>query len=240
MLHDAFWKLLEQRPYGSVNVRDVARVAGVNKNTFYYHYHHLDELAADAIAEALPYEFSAAVLKRLLVFDEVTSPDHIPSLPSEGISNAMKAISKHSAVSSEEFSQKLARLQLLAGPHGSPALQVLLKDTMVNAWCELLGLDRTQFGDESLLAVDFLYGGILGILMHCAANERTNTNGVRANTLTETGFYQRLTAAVPPVIFGTLAADGVALPQLLASLHSGSAISSNTPQERPQLSSREI
>ena len=57
-LIDAFWDLLEAEPYTQMSVREVCRESGLNKNTFYYHFSDLDELADEAVARALPVELA--------------------------------------------------------------------------------------------------------------------------------------------------------------------------------------
>lgn len=39
-----FMKLLEQHPLTDITVRDIAEACGINRNTFYYHYHDIPEL----------------------------------------------------------------------------------------------------------------------------------------------------------------------------------------------------
>jgi len=44
-LENAFWELLADRDYRKITVTDVVREAGVNRNSFYYHFSSLPELA---------------------------------------------------------------------------------------------------------------------------------------------------------------------------------------------------
>ena len=60
-LADAFWNLLEGEPYTQMSAREVCRKAGLNKNTFYYHFSDLDELADEAVARALPVELALGI-----------------------------------------------------------------------------------------------------------------------------------------------------------------------------------
>ena len=46
---DTFWQLLTERNYRSITVTDIVRRANVNRNSFYYHFNKLDELAYRAI-----------------------------------------------------------------------------------------------------------------------------------------------------------------------------------------------
>ena len=41
----AFWRLLEEVGYPEITVRRVSQAAGANRNSFYYHYECLEDLA---------------------------------------------------------------------------------------------------------------------------------------------------------------------------------------------------
>lgn len=41
---DAFWQLLEEKPYNKITVKDIAERCQINRNTFYYHFHDIPEL----------------------------------------------------------------------------------------------------------------------------------------------------------------------------------------------------
>lgn len=56
-LENAFWELLADRDYRKITVTDVVSEAGVNRNSFYYHFSGLPELADSAIlhqVESIP------------------------------------------------------------------------------------------------------------------------------------------------------------------------------------------
>jgi len=40
----AFWNLLESKPYNKITVNDIATQAGINRNTFYYHFQDIPDL----------------------------------------------------------------------------------------------------------------------------------------------------------------------------------------------------
>ena len=46
---DAFWQLLEERPYSKITVQSIVECCQVNRNTFYYHFHDIPELLETAI-----------------------------------------------------------------------------------------------------------------------------------------------------------------------------------------------
>ena len=62
-LENAFWELLADRDYRKITVTDVVREAGVNRNSFYYHFSSLPELADSAIlhqVESIPIQSSVS------------------------------------------------------------------------------------------------------------------------------------------------------------------------------------
>lgn len=46
---DAFWTLLEEKPYSKITVKDIVDRCQMNRNTFYYHFHDIPELLETAI-----------------------------------------------------------------------------------------------------------------------------------------------------------------------------------------------
>lgn len=46
---DAFWQLLEERPYNKITVKDIVDACQINRNTFYYHFHDIPELLENSI-----------------------------------------------------------------------------------------------------------------------------------------------------------------------------------------------
>lgn len=48
-LTDAFWALLEEKPYKKITVRDIVDRCQVNRNTFYYHFEGIPSLLKQAI-----------------------------------------------------------------------------------------------------------------------------------------------------------------------------------------------
>ena len=41
---DAFWDLLDQKPFSKITVKEIADRCQINRNTFYYHFHDIPEL----------------------------------------------------------------------------------------------------------------------------------------------------------------------------------------------------
>lgn len=41
---DAFWQLLEEKPYNKITVKNIVERCNMNRNTFYYHFHDIPDL----------------------------------------------------------------------------------------------------------------------------------------------------------------------------------------------------
>lgn len=50
-ISDAFWQLLEERPYNKITVQNIVECCRVNRNTFYYHFQDIPALAEYSIKE---------------------------------------------------------------------------------------------------------------------------------------------------------------------------------------------
>lgn len=137
----AFWDLIAERPYAEISVLDIVRRAGVNKNTFYYHFTNIDEMAAAAVGESRDTQAFAQLLASIDAF-------------------GADAVGPEDA----RLHQSFERLGLIAGSHSSPALRELLKDTIAQGWCEMFDIDlqAASFADE--VSFEFALGGALAII----------------------------------------------------------------------------
>lgn len=50
-IKDAFWSLLNEKPYSSITVKDIVNRCQVNRNTFYYHFQDIPSLLEQTIKE---------------------------------------------------------------------------------------------------------------------------------------------------------------------------------------------
>ena len=108
-MENAFWDLLADREYHKITVTDIVHEAGVNRNSFYYHYSSLPELADSAIMHVVQQAKPA-----------LPTPDSDPDVTwRENMTNLMQ---------SPEHRERLDRLSLIAGPHSSPELVDSLRD----------------------------------------------------------------------------------------------------------------
>lgn len=155
-MRNAFWALLEDREYRKITVTDIVHEAQVNRNSFYYHYGSLSELADDAILQ----EVENTSIAQLV--DETTDDHGIPSMDDAVREHWHKRIS--AAINSSEHRTRLNHMALLAGPHSSPELMDSLRDFTRMTLFTALKLDESDMTLRSDLYIDFAVGGILAIL----------------------------------------------------------------------------
>lgn len=156
-MRNAFWALLEDREYRKITVTDIVYEAQVNRNSFYYHYGSLSELADDAILQ----EVENTSIAQLV--DETTDDHGIPSMDDDAVrEHWRKRIS--AAINSSEHRTRLNHMALLAGPHSSPQLMDSLRDFTRMTLFTALKLDESDMTLRSDLYIDFAVGGILAIL----------------------------------------------------------------------------
>lgn len=136
---EAFWSLLESKPYEKMGVREVIRAAGVNKNTFYHHFRNIDDLAQQAIDSALPKEFC----RLFFVNEELFRED------------------AYLFMSTPYATARFSRIKILLSDNGV-ALQGRVKQKIVSVWFEALGVD-VPAEEQSRLAM-FLAGGLVSSL----------------------------------------------------------------------------
>ena len=145
-LENAFWELLADRDYRKITVTDVVREAGVNRNSFYYHFSSLPELADSAILHQV----------------ESSPIQHRP----DPNGNAEEQWSERvtALLSDPEQRQRLDRLALLAGPHSTLDLTESLRDFARLQLFSMLQLDPEHVDLKTDLMVEFTVGGLLAVL----------------------------------------------------------------------------
>ena len=145
-LENAFWELLSEREYNKITVTDIVRTADVNRNSFYYHFSGLPELADSAILHAV----------------ENTPMPGVPGRDFDPDTEWRKHVT--ALLRDPEQRQRLDRLALLAGPHSSSELVSSLKEFGRLTMISVLGLDADNLDLRTDLMLDFTVGGMLAVL----------------------------------------------------------------------------
>lgn len=160
-MQNAFWELLEEKPYDKITVSDVTRASGLNRTAFYYHYANIAELADDAIASIYEDTELVEFITRL-----IQKPDDI---------NPYREY--HRFIDIPQYQHSVHKVSLITGPHGSTALAKQLRNFIIDIWTTLIGVDRQRLNPGQQLIVDFASNGILGVLSN--AGTLFNTEGIQ-------------------------------------------------------------
>lgn len=114
----AFWEVLEEKPYAQMTVSDIARAANVRRNTFYYHYANVGELAEQAIRQYIP-----LAVQNINVMRSGGPDSHFPPLfPPDA----------------------QGKIALIAGPHGAMDLLNIVKNIAWDLWVSEFGVDESK------------------------------------------------------------------------------------------------
>ena len=171
---EAFWTQLAATPFPRMSVLGLCRTAGLNKNTFYYHFRDLDDLAEAALAESLPREIAAtlALLAREKAGDRLGKALADGGAGAEAGAELVALRPLARQVNDPATVSRLRRMGLVLSPNGA-ALRDRMLDLVVRVWVEELGLDDITVRQERLLR--FLAGGLVGVLSRVPPEEYAHT-----------------------------------------------------------------
>ncbi|AWE41706.1 TetR/AcrR family transcriptional regulator [Actinobaculum sp. 313] len=136
---NAFWQVLARKPYERMSVRDVVAAAEMNKNSFYYHFTSLDDLAESAVADLPLHNIKQAFLTE-------EPPRTVASR----------------TLSTDDGEERLRRVRLLASRNGT-ALTPLLEQFLVAAWSHDEEGHTAALSADDEIALNFVIGGMLTI-----------------------------------------------------------------------------
>lgn len=144
-MENAFWELLASRDYHKITVTDIVREADVNRNSFYYHFSSLSELADAAILHMV--ENTPVSLPRPNTNPETAWRTNIAKL-----------------LQTPGQREHLDRLALVTGAHGSAELLASLRDFSRMNLMSILQIDAEHLDLQTDLMLEFAIGGMLAIL----------------------------------------------------------------------------
>ncbi|MBR6440123.1 MAG: TetR/AcrR family transcriptional regulator [Aeriscardovia sp.] len=143
-LYDAFWSLLEEKPYAQISVSELLARADVSRGDFYYHYRNLSDLAKDAVeAEAKNWDDLTSLF---LNFEESDI-----EVASDQICYYMTSICRQNSV-------KAQRLSVLISPHGSMDLVEAFREGFKDYIVKYRNIDLEKFSDMQKI----LFEGVVG------------------------------------------------------------------------------
>ncbi len=139
---------MEEVGYSGVTVRRVSQAAGTNRNSFYYHYESLEDLARKAFLD------NAAGAHPLIssLIAGFRDGDTQPVRPDD---NAIEH----------------AKRVMLCARSESPFLRGMVGELIRDAWLEELGIDDSRLTTEERAQVEFIFAGLVAVLGSAEAAE---------------------------------------------------------------------
>ena len=145
-LDEAFWACLAEKPFDKITVADVTKRASVNRNTFYYHYEDMNDLARKVAQEtALEPDMVTHVLAHMFQGGGSEVLEHIP-----------------------EADRRAECIYLLAGKNSNEELRQMLRDALIDVWSRAFDVDFAALDLEGQLAIEFVLGGIMALIAYRA------------------------------------------------------------------------
>lgn len=142
-IEHAFWRLLETEPYSNITVLRIAQESGVNRNSFYYHYKDMEDLAYKAFIHNADPEVTKALLSTLLSRRNEEDP---PSLSFDPL------LIPHAK-----------RIMLCAGSDSS-FLNQMVRDLLRDLWLKELSIKEDLLSSAERLQIRFIFSGLAAAL----------------------------------------------------------------------------
>lgn len=172
-IENAFWSLLETERYSDITVLRVSQEAGINRNSFYYHYSDIDDLAQKAFINNANNEVSKTLISALL------------SAFQEG----------HSAlVFDMSILHNTKRIMLCAGSD-SPYLNQLVNDLLKTVWFDSLSIDEDLLSAEEKIQVRYIFAGLVAVL----GSQEMKNDPLSMSTLSQTEIGQAMISTMQKI-----------------------------------------
>lgn len=137
----AFWDCLKEMPYSDIVVRDIVERAKVNRNSYYYHYDSMWDLAQASVKHARFVDFA-----RLLMSQKTFNPE-----------NPMREFTA-------DTEQGFEMLQILSSENGNQRLLENAKEVITEEWLAMFGCENVLISKRTQSEIDFVFGGITALL----------------------------------------------------------------------------
>lgn len=141
-LKESFWKLLSNTDYSHITVKKLTSEAGLNPNTFYYHYDTMDSLALDALNDEKLSEIPSAIRTNILQNSRVS------------FDRALEYIA---------LDDRWEKIRLFINSD-STTLHKHFYDTMETFWLSLIGVEKDNLSQSDYLDLTFILHGAISII----------------------------------------------------------------------------
>ena len=140
-MEDAFWDMLAEMPYHDMTGKEVRVRAGVSHNTFYYYFENMDDMARKMFDRIVITEAPLVILS--VMAGDSTIDDAKARIPQGEL--------------------RIKRISLLARS-GSSLLTDMLRETLINAWLNTVGLEEDDLTEADRMDLTFMFGGVITLL----------------------------------------------------------------------------
>ena len=147
-IENAFWEMLAEGPYTDMTIAKLAKRAGVNHNTIYYHFDNIDDMAIRLFEKNITHEI----------------PETLLSSPSENLDNL------DFLFTSIDFLKRSKNIRLFARSNSS-FLTNHLKQTVFQVWLDVAGITENDLSIENKLELEFIFNGLISIMGSPAIDE---------------------------------------------------------------------
>ena len=144
-LSDAFWSLLERKPYAQISVADVLAESKVSRGDFYYHYGNLADLARSAVEEEVEKWDDLLSLLSGIGSEEAEAE-------AERVIYFLRSVSQQNPV-------KVERLSALISSNSTMGLVKIFQEGLKDCLMASLGMGLSDFS----LVQRVLFEGLMGL-----------------------------------------------------------------------------
>lgn len=169
-IENAFWSLLETERYSDITVLRVSQEAGINRNSFYYHYRDIDDLAQKAFMNNADNEVSKTLVSALL------------SAFQEGKTALVFDLSIL------PYSKRI----MLCARNDSPYLNQLVNNLLKTVWFDSLSIKEELMSEDEMLQSRFISAGLVSVL----GSQEIKNNPLAMSTLSQTEIGKAIIATM--------------------------------------------
>lgn len=137
-IEESFWRLLSDEGYDNITILRLTQDTGLNRNTIYYHYDNVEDIARKAVEHLMDSETVSTFISQLLSGEKDLG-------------------------SNPQFVPRIQKLLLLA-ESDSPFLQSFVKATLLQTWFHCFCIDASKLSASDWMVLDFISSGITSIL----------------------------------------------------------------------------
>jgi len=141
-MESVFFEQLRTTPFQRITVSTIVEAAEVNRNSFYYHYADLEDLAHSAVSNLL-------------------IPD-LARLVAGGFGLDSGPVGK--VLEDAALDNRFRRLLTVAGPNSTAELRGILKDAVMSLWLDTFEIGPGDLSSSDRATIHYALGGILELV----------------------------------------------------------------------------